>query len=111
LPRCFYTGSAAKILRELTNIEREIDSQYVITYTPKRAAGEAAVEEDRRVNVRRGVIGLHVPAGAGRWLERNERSIRRRCDNIFAEGQNVFSKIGLIVEQTQWVSESTSRRR
>jgi VWFA-related protein len=46
-------------------IAREIDSQYVVTYTPKRPLAEAAVEEYRRLNVVAGIIGLHVRARRG----------------------------------------------
>lgn len=46
-------------------IAREIDSQYVVTYTPKRPLAEAAVEEYRRINVAPGVGGLHVRARRG----------------------------------------------
>ena len=46
-------------------IAREIDSQYVVTYTPKRPLAEATVEEYRRLNVAAGIIGLHVRARRG----------------------------------------------
>ena len=46
-------------------IARAIDSQYVVTYTPKRPLAEATVEEYRRINVAAGVIGLHVHARRG----------------------------------------------
>ncbi|MDX6576133.1 MAG: hypothetical protein QOE96_2086 [Blastocatellia bacterium] len=46
-------------------IAREIDSQYVVTYTPSRPLAEAAVEEYRRINVAPGVGGLHVRARRG----------------------------------------------
>jgi VWFA-related protein len=46
-------------------IAREIDSQYVVTYTPKRPLAEASVEEYRRLNVAAGIIGLHVRARRG----------------------------------------------
>ena len=44
---------------------REIASQYVVTYTPKRPLAEATVEEYRRINVASGVIGLQVHARRG----------------------------------------------
>ncbi len=46
-------------------IAREIDSQYVVTYTPKRPLAEATAEEYRRLDVAAGVIGLHVRARRG----------------------------------------------
>jgi len=46
-------------------IAKEIDSQYVVTYTPKRPLAEATVEEYRRLNVASGVIGLHLRARRG----------------------------------------------
>ena len=46
-------------------IAREIDSQYVVTYTPKRPLAEATVEEYRRLNVVSGIIGLQVHARRG----------------------------------------------
>ena len=46
-------------------IAREIDSQYVVTYTPKRPLAEATMEEYRRLNVVAGIIGLHVRARRG----------------------------------------------
>ena len=46
-------------------IAKEIDSQYIVTYTPKRPLAEATVEEYRRLNVAAGIIGLHVRARRG----------------------------------------------
>ena len=46
-------------------IAREIDSQYVVTYTPKRPLAEATVEEYRRLNVVSGIIGLQVRSRRG----------------------------------------------
>ena len=66
------TGGLAFIpqhLEEMTaradEIAKEIDSQYVVTYTPKRPLAEATVEEYRRLNVVSGIIGLHVRARRG----------------------------------------------
>jgi VWFA-related protein len=66
------TGGLAFIpqhLEEMTTradeIAREIDSQYVVTYTPTRPLAEATLEEYRRINVASGVIGLHVHARRG----------------------------------------------
>jgi len=43
----------------------QIDSQYVVTYTPKRPLALATAEEYRRINVAPGRIGLHVHARRG----------------------------------------------
>jgi VWFA-related protein len=66
------TGGLAFIpqhLEEMTaradEIAREIDSQYIVTYTPKRPLAEATAEEYRRLNVASGIIGLHVRARRG----------------------------------------------
>ena len=66
------TGGLAFIpqhLEEMTaradEIAREIDSQYVVTYTPKRPLADATVGEYRRLNVAPGIIGLHVRARRG----------------------------------------------
>jgi VWFA-related protein len=66
------TGGLAFIpqhLEEMTaradEIAREIDRQYVVTYTPTRPLAEATLEEYRRINVASRVIGLHVHARRG----------------------------------------------
>ena len=46
-------------------IAREIDSQYIVTYTPRRPLAQATAEEYRRINVASAVIGLHVHARRG----------------------------------------------
>jgi VWFA-related protein len=61
----FIPRSAEEMSRRAEEIAREIDSQYVVTYTPKRPLAEATVEEYRRINVAAGVIGLHVRARRG----------------------------------------------
>ena len=61
----FIPGSAEELSTRAEEIAREIDSQYVVTYTPKRPLAEATVEEYRRINVAAGVIGLHVRARRG----------------------------------------------
>ena len=61
----FIPRSAEEMTTRAEEIAREIDSQYVVTYTPKRPLAEAAVEEYRRINVAAGVIGLHVRARRG----------------------------------------------
>ena len=61
----FVPRSAKEMAPEADEIARAIDSQYVVTYTPKRPLAEATVEEYRRLNVAPGVIGLHVHARRG----------------------------------------------
>jgi VWFA-related protein len=61
----FVPGSAKDMAPQADEIARAIDSQYVVTYTPKRPLAEATVEEYRRINVAAGVIGLHVRARRG----------------------------------------------
>ena len=61
----FVPRTTAEMGPEADEIAREIDSQYVVTYTPKRPLAEAAVEEYRRINVGPGVGGLHVRARRG----------------------------------------------
>ena len=61
----FVPGSAKEMAPQADEIARAIDSQYVVTYTPKRPLAEATVEEYRRLNVAAGVIGLHVHARRG----------------------------------------------
>ena len=46
-------------------IAKEIDSQYVVTYTPNRPLAQATVGEYRRLNVAAGIVGLHVRARRG----------------------------------------------
>jgi VWFA-related protein len=61
----FIPRSTAEMTPRAQEIAREIDSQYVVTYTPKRPLAEAAVEEYRRINVAPGTGGLHVRARRG----------------------------------------------
>lgn len=61
----FVPRSVKEMAPQADEIAREIDSQYVVTYTPKRPLAEATVEEYRRLNVAAGVIGLHVRARRG----------------------------------------------
>jgi VWFA-related protein len=61
----FIPRSLEEMAPRADEIAREIDSQYVVTYTPKRPLAEATVEEYRRINVAAGVIGLHVHARRG----------------------------------------------
>jgi VWFA-related protein len=61
----FIPRSAEEMTTRAEEIAREIDSQYVVTYTPTRPLAEATMEEYRRINVAAGVIGLHVRARRG----------------------------------------------
>jgi len=61
----FIPRSVAEMTPRAEEIAREIDSQYVVTYTPKRPLAEATEEEYRRIKVAPGVIGLHVRARRG----------------------------------------------
>ena len=61
----FVPRSVKEMAPQAEEIAREIDSQYVVTYTPKRPLADATVEEYRRINVAAGVIGLHVRARRG----------------------------------------------
>ena len=61
----FLPASVAEMIARGEAIAREIDSQYVVTYTPKRPLASATAEEYRRINVVAGIIGLHVRARRG----------------------------------------------
>jgi VWFA-related protein len=61
----FMPRSIAEMVPRAEEIAREIDSQYVVTYTPKRPLTLATEDEYRRINVAPGVIGLHVHARRG----------------------------------------------
>jgi VWFA-related protein len=61
----FVPRATAEMGPQADEIAREIDSQYVVTYTPKRPLAEAAVEEYRRINVAPGIGGLHVRTRRG----------------------------------------------
>jgi hypothetical protein len=61
----FIPRSVAEMIPRAEEIGREIDSQYVVTYRPKRPLAEATEEEYRRINVASGVSGLHVHARRG----------------------------------------------
>lgn len=70
----FLPGSAEEMTRRAEEIAREIDSQYLVTYTPKRPLAEATVEEYRRVNVAAGIVGLHLRSRRGH-VARPQRNI------------------------------------
>jgi VWFA-related protein len=61
----FVPRSVKEMAPQADEIAKEIDSQYVVTYTPKRPLAQATMEEYRRINVAAGVIGLHVRARRG----------------------------------------------
>lgn len=61
----FIPRSTAEMAPRAEEIAREIDSQYVVSYKPKRPLAEATAEEYRRISVAPGVIGLHVRARRG----------------------------------------------
>lgn len=61
----FMPASSQEMIARGEEIARQIDSQYVVTYTPKRPLAQAPEEEYRRINVAAGRIGLHVHARRG----------------------------------------------
>lgn len=61
----FIPRSATEMAPRAEDIARQIDSQYVVAYTPTRPLVLATVEEYRRINVAAGRIGLHVHARRG----------------------------------------------
>jgi VWFA-related protein len=61
----FMPASREEMIARGEEIARQIDSQYVLTYTPKRPLALATAEEYRRINVAAGRIGLHVHARRG----------------------------------------------
>jgi VWFA-related protein len=61
----FVPRATAEMGPHAEEIAREIDSQYVVTYTPKRPLAEATLEEYRRIKVAAAVGGLHVHARRG----------------------------------------------
>jgi VWFA-related protein len=61
----FMPASSQEMIARGEAIARQIDSQYVVTYTPKRPLALATEEEYRRINVAAGRIGLHVRARRG----------------------------------------------
>lgn len=61
----FVPQSTGEMPARAEEIAQEIDSQYVVTYTPKRPLAEAAVEEYRRIKVAPGRGGLQVHARRG----------------------------------------------
>jgi VWFA-related protein len=58
-------ATASEMVRRSDEVAREIDSQYVVTYTPKRPLSLATSEEYRTLKVASGRVGLHVRARRG----------------------------------------------
>ena len=58
-------------------VAREIDAQYVVTYSPKRPLRAAAATEYRRIHVGARRIGLNAPR-APRLRRRHDAPARRR---------------------------------
>ncbi|MEK6333477.1 MAG: VWA domain-containing protein [Acidobacteriota bacterium] len=61
----FIPRAVAEMTTQAEEIAREIDSQYVVSYRPKRSLADATEEEYRRIEVAPGTIGLHVRARRG----------------------------------------------
>ena len=61
----FTPPSVAEMMAPAEQIAREIDSQYVVTYTPKRPLAEATAGEYRRINVASRVAGTQMRARRG----------------------------------------------
>ena len=61
----FMPASSQEMIARGEEIARQIDSQYVVTYRPKRPLAQAPEEEYRRINVAAGRIGMHVHARRG----------------------------------------------
>jgi VWFA-related protein len=61
----FLPSAVEEMTARAEEIASEIDSQFVVNYTPKRRLAEATVEEYRRINVVAAVSGLHVRARRG----------------------------------------------
>ena len=58
-------GSVDEMIKRSDEVAHEIDSQYVITYTPKRPLASVTNEEYRRLKVAAGRGGLQVHARRG----------------------------------------------
>jgi hypothetical protein len=57
--------STEEVINQADAVAREVDSQYVITYKPKRPLASALKEEYRRIEVAPRRIGLRVSARRG----------------------------------------------
>lgn len=67
----FLPATSKEMITRGEEIAREIDSQYVVTYTSKRPLASATVGEYRGINVAAGIIGLRVRARRG-YVARTE---------------------------------------
>jgi VWFA-related protein len=63
--RIFLPKTNQEMIRQGTEVAREIDAQYVITYKPKRPLAEAPPGEYRRINVALRRPGLNIHARHG----------------------------------------------
>jgi VWFA-related protein len=63
--RILIPDSTDEMVAEGTNVAHEIDSQYVVTYTPKRPLRRAPASEYRKINVDARRLGLHLRARRG----------------------------------------------
>lgn len=61
----FLPSTVEEMPARAEDIAKEIDSQYVVTYTPKRPLAQATAEEYRTIRVGAGISGLHVHARRG----------------------------------------------
>jgi hypothetical protein len=61
----FMPRSVEDMIPPADEIAREIDSQYVVTYTPKRPLAGASAGEYRRLFITSGVAGMNMRARAG----------------------------------------------
>ncbi|HZT61353.1 MAG TPA: VWA domain-containing protein [Pyrinomonadaceae bacterium] len=63
--RILIPDSTDQMVAEGANVAREIDSQYVVTYTPKRPLRNASASEYRKINVDARRLGLRLRARRG----------------------------------------------
>ena len=61
----FAPGSVAEMLTNVEQIAGDVDSQYVVTYKPKRSFASTAEGEYRRIEVAPARIGLVVSSRKG----------------------------------------------
>jgi VWFA-related protein len=63
--RILIPDSTDEMVAEGVSVAHEIDSQYVVTYTPKRPLRRAPASEYRKINVDARRLGLHLRARRG----------------------------------------------
>ena len=61
----FVPGSVEEMLTNVEQIAGDVDSQYVVTYQPKRSFASSAEGEYRRIEVAPGRVGLVVSSRKG----------------------------------------------